>query len=131
MSPAINPLLPSLSLPPTDNLSVLQIKDTSPELAKLLKKGMLAQLEIFPSENGVSKALLQINGQSFNILLLSGQPMSSLNESKVFSVRVGAGGQLFPIKTETSEVSPPLIKEINPDVLKQIDVRPVKVDAYI
>ena len=131
MSPAINPLLPSLSLPSTDNLSVLQIKDTSPELAKLLKKGMLAQLEIFPSENGVSKALLQINGQSFNILLLSGQPMSSLNESKVFSVRVGAGGQLFPIKTETSEASPPLIKEINPDVLKQIDVRPVKVDAYI
>ena len=101
MSNLINPLSPGLSLPLSENLSTLQITEIPPELADQLKPGMTVQLKIQPPENGMSKAVLQLEGKFFNILLQTECLNLTLPEDGFLSVRIAAGGQLIPVKNET------------------------------
>ena len=131
MSNLINPLSPGLSLPLSENLSTLQITEIPPELADQLKPGMTVQLKIQPPENGMSKAVLQLEGKFFNILLQTESLNMTLPEDGLLSVRIAAGGQLIPVKNETAAVSSSVGRLPAENILPQVDVRPINPEGFV
>lgn len=129
MTNSINPLLSSLPQLASESNWVLSLCDIPKQVLDIIKNGSFAKLEIMPHQ--ISKALLHINGETFDVKLPDNFFSSPLNEGRVFDVRIGSNGQIFPLKATVVTKPEQSILPQKEGSIPQVDLPPLKIQEII
>lgn len=86
-----------------ENLPPLQLEEIPPELLQQLKNGDIINLKIISAKDGAIKSFIDFEGHLTEVVLKNISSQSFLNEPELeFKVRLGASGQLFPLRNQKS-----------------------------